>query len=810
MGEGMPGNASASGSRPEPTGLLRPRLLTPLVADDAPGVVVVIAPPGSGKTSLLSRAAALSPRPAAWYAAGPGERAGRDFVRHLAQALTERLGEDHGLPETAAQLTNTLAARPDRPLTLVVDDVHELAGFPAERELADILRRRPRHVRVALGTRRPLGLNTPRLMVSGDLVELDVEALRFRSWEVEELFRVVYGEPLSPEGAAALTRRTGGWAAGLKLFHLATSGRSTVERERAVHDLGGRSRLLRTYLTRTVLDELEPERREFLLTTCTIGTFTASLCDALLERPGSAAVLEDLAERQLFVTIDPSGRHYRFHPVLQTLLEDLLEDELGHLAAVDLYARSASLLESEGLQREALRAYAKAQDLVSVARVLQQSSQRLTVEPMIAQAAEGDDPWPALVGARRLHRAGAFAAAVEGFRAAAALSEEAGFRRRCAEELALAQLWVAGTSVPEDPPRRSTGSYAATRAVREATRRLPAPDQRPRQPFAEGVVLLLAGDLSRAARKLEQAVMAPMPEQLYADLTRVVAEIVDTTGDDTVSSLDQIILRAEEEAQPWVARLARGLQAAVLLVANGEAWRAESCASLVEECERSGDTWGSVLLAGVLGVAQVLRRDPAALSWLDRSTAGASALGAPVLAAWTEHIGAFAARLRSAPDAGARTDRARALAASVRLHGAERLVDTRLGASRRAGSFGRGVMIRCLGPFGIEAAGTEVALPPLRPAATDAPVPAGAQPGAGVAPRGDHRPALARDSPRRGGPPTACGGLQCPAMPRRGRARQRRRAQAGQRLQPARGGSDPRRGHVRGPPQAGGAVRGGG
>ncbi len=61
-------------------------------------------------------------------------------------------------------------------------------------------------------------------MVSGELVELDSDALRFRSWEVEELFRVVYREPLSPEAAAALTRRTGGWAAGLMLFHLATSG----------------------------------------------------------------------------------------------------------------------------------------------------------------------------------------------------------------------------------------------------------------------------------------------------------------------------------------------------------------------------------------------------------------------------------------------------------------------------------------------------------------------------------------------------------------------------------------------------------
>ena len=60
-------------------------------------------------------------------------------------------------------------------------------------------------------------------MVSGELVELDSEALRFRSWEVEELFRLVYREPLSPEGAAALTRRTGGWAAGLMLFHLSTT-----------------------------------------------------------------------------------------------------------------------------------------------------------------------------------------------------------------------------------------------------------------------------------------------------------------------------------------------------------------------------------------------------------------------------------------------------------------------------------------------------------------------------------------------------------------------------------------------------------
>ena len=369
----MSGFAAVGTRRPEPTGLPRPRLLTPLVSDRGPGVVVVIAPPGSGKTTLLARAAALTPRAAGWCLAGPEDRSARTFLDHVCRVAGQALDRDLGAPGTGAELAAVLESVPDRSLLLVLDDVHELAGSAAEDELAALVRCRPPQVRLALGTRRPLGCNTPRLMVSGELVELDSEALRFRSWEVEELFRRVYREPLSPEGAAALTRRTGGWAAGLMLFHLSTTGKSAVERERAVTDLDGRSRLLRSYLTRTVLDELDPERREFLLTTCTLGTLTGPLCDALLQREGSARILEDLASRQFFTTLAESGRTYRYHQVLQTLLEGLLVDERGPRAAGELYAASARLLEADGQPREALRAYAMADDFASVARVLQHS-----------------------------------------------------------------------------------------------------------------------------------------------------------------------------------------------------------------------------------------------------------------------------------------------------------------------------------------------------------------------------------------------------------------------------------------------------
>ena len=166
-------------------------------------------------------------------------------------------------------------------------------------------------------------------MLDGELEQFDGEDLRFRSWEVEELFRTVYQRALSPESAAALTRRTGGWAAGLQLFHLATTRLDRADRERAIDELTGRTRLIRSYLARNVVDGLAAERRRFLLQTCTLGVLTGDLCDALLEQPGSAAVLDELEREQFFTTSTDGGLTFRYHQVLQTHLEVVLVDELG-------------------------------------------------------------------------------------------------------------------------------------------------------------------------------------------------------------------------------------------------------------------------------------------------------------------------------------------------------------------------------------------------------------------------------------------------------------------------------------------------
>jgi DNA-binding SARP family transcriptional activator len=712
--------------RPEPSGLCRDRLERPLLDEAGPSVALLLAPAGSGKTTLLAQVAASPVRPTAWYRAGPEDGSEASLVQHLSEALAIALPDELARSSTVDELILAAENGVPSPVQLIVDDVHELAGSPAETALERFLEFRPRHLRLLLGSRRPLALNTPRLIVSGDLLELHGDDLRFRSWEVEELFRSVYRQPLSPEAAAALTRRTGGWAAGLQLFHLATMGKSDAERIRAATELGGRSRLVRAYLTRNVLAELEPDRREFLLITSTLGRLTGPLCDELLQRTGSAAVLEELEALQFFTTSTDDGLSYRYHQVLQTHLEGLLVDELGAAASREVHSRSAGLLEAAGHHREAMRAHALADDWASVARLLQQGKAGPpTAEPDWATRSglPDDDPWLALARARRMFRSGSIAAAMSAFRQAESLLDDPDFRARCADERALASVWSRqllppGTTAADraHPERR------IAQAVRQATRRLPEADADPDDRVAAGTIHLLAGRFDEARDAFTPIAADPADRSLYrlwARLGILVTELARGNWYDAVVPLEEIALSAEVEELPWLARLARGLQSSVLLAVKPEPWRVDGCASLVDDCARDGDHWGSLLIAIFIGSAQVKVGDDAAgFDWLRRAATAARALEARVLEAWATTLAAVAASRLRHPDTAAELKQAESLIRSAAVTGAYPVLDRARQLIEAEPSHPRQtVRLRCLGGFELQIDGHAVDWPPLRPRA---------------------------------------------------------------------------------------------
>jgi len=91
-----------------------------------------------------------------------------------------------------------------------------------------------------------------------------------------------------------------------------------------------------------------------MLQTSILDEMCGPLCDAVLERDGSAALLEQIARSNLFlVRLDDEGTWYRFHSLLSQLLKvELQRREPG--ASVRLHRRAFDWFLANGLPEEAI------------------------------------------------------------------------------------------------------------------------------------------------------------------------------------------------------------------------------------------------------------------------------------------------------------------------------------------------------------------------------------------------------------------------------------------------------------------------
>ncbi|HEY9368501.1 AAA family ATPase, partial [Streptomyces sp.] len=103
-----------------------------MLDESGPSVCLLLAPAGSGKTTLLGQVAATPLRPTAWYRARPEDRSEDALVQHVTEALSVVLPNALAPSTTVDQLIVATESGVPSPAQLIVDDVHELAGSPAE------------------------------------------------------------------------------------------------------------------------------------------------------------------------------------------------------------------------------------------------------------------------------------------------------------------------------------------------------------------------------------------------------------------------------------------------------------------------------------------------------------------------------------------------------------------------------------------------------------------------------------------------------------------------------------------------------
>lgn len=206
--------------------------LAHLSVPDRPGVVL-LAPSGYGKTTLLAQYARNTTRTVVWLSLGPGDEDTGVFRKNLCQAFQVACGV------TPADTTGSLLDVMDRILDQMptdgpgVDIVLDRAEHVTQTHgvfLASLMDLLPEGYRLILATYDAQGLPLARLVAAGHVTVLTAEQLRFTEQETARFLQAHD----SAQDAAQLMASSEGWPVSIALSLLEST--TQVDIEQLLHD----------------------------------------------------------------------------------------------------------------------------------------------------------------------------------------------------------------------------------------------------------------------------------------------------------------------------------------------------------------------------------------------------------------------------------------------------------------------------------------------------------------------------------------------------------------------------------------------
>jgi LuxR family maltose regulon positive regulatory protein len=328
-----------------PRGLVpRSRLTQRLDRGAASKLMLVSAPAGFGKTTLLAEWLAAGPaaptdeRSPAWLSLDGGDNHPASFWTYVIAALrtvAPGIGADTlallqashppAIETVLTTLVNDLGSVAND-IVLVLDDYHVIDSLDVQEGMAFLLDHLPVRLHLVIGSRADPALPLARLRVRGELVEIRAAALRFTPDEAAAYLNGVMGLALTAQDMAALEGRTEGWIAALQLAALSMQGRDDVAG--FIAGFAGDDRYIVDYLVEEVLHRQSDRVHSFLLHTSILGRLSGPLCDAVTGQGGGKAMLETLDRGNLFlVSLDDRRQWYRYHHLFADVLHARLLDE---------------------------------------------------------------------------------------------------------------------------------------------------------------------------------------------------------------------------------------------------------------------------------------------------------------------------------------------------------------------------------------------------------------------------------------------------------------------------------------------------
>jgi ATP/maltotriose-dependent transcriptional regulator MalT len=360
----------------------RPRLFD--VLDDAwntgQRLILLSAPPGYGKTTLLSEWIAVQDTPAIWLALDDKDNDPVRFFQYMLLALKQHAP---GLEELLSTLNTLHAANLEilitevinqlvqnpQPILLVLDDYHLVHNSENHALVQYLLDHQPPQFHLAIVSRQDPPLNLARLRARRQMCEIRQRDLSFSAEEAGQLLQTERNLSLDNNQVQQLSTHTEGWVVGLQLAAL--SLRDHPDPNRFIEDFSGSHRFVIDYLYEEVFSRLPEDLRRFLHQSAALDRFCPDLLDAALETTHSTEMLYEVEAANLFlVPLDDNRTWFRYHH----LMTDILRSELAPDEIHAIQRRAAQWLIAHDQPLEAVQYAFAASDLTLTCRLIRQAA----------------------------------------------------------------------------------------------------------------------------------------------------------------------------------------------------------------------------------------------------------------------------------------------------------------------------------------------------------------------------------------------------------------------------------------------------
>ena len=363
----------------------RPRLKGALNDGLDRSLILVAAPAGFGKSTLLSAWLETCDLPHAWLSLDEADNDPGVFLAYFLAAL-QTLFPD-ALPETRAFLTaislpavgvvvrsliNELDGL-ESDFILVLDDYHLIRAQPVHELLSLLLQHPPRGLHLVIASRQDPSLPLGVLRARNQVAEIRGHDLRFSLAETAIFVERTLGARLADDALAVLADRTEGWAAGLRFATLTLRYGGDVDSHLA--GLQAENRYVTDYLMSEVLSQVSPVMRRFLLTTSILDQVCSSLGEAMIGPDDPECQPQEylvwLEQAAMFtVSLDTRGKWYRYHHLFRELLRDQLARDANAGEIATLHTRASAWYARQGSLEEALQHALLGHDVPAAVRLI--------------------------------------------------------------------------------------------------------------------------------------------------------------------------------------------------------------------------------------------------------------------------------------------------------------------------------------------------------------------------------------------------------------------------------------------------------